>query len=402
MALSVYVHIPYCLQRCRYCDFTTFEWTEILPPERYVAQVLQEIRLRRKLWSRHDELATLYFGGGTPSLIEPDLIVAICRELANCGFRFQDQAEITIEINPATLSQRSLDTYLRAGINRFSVGAQTFNDDLLTKCGRRHTAEDTRATLKLLQGRNYSFDLLFALPGQTTQDLARDLDEVSAFSPPHLSAYCLTVPSGHPMALGRPPEDKQVQMFHQIESHLQADGLEKYEISNFAKRGLHSRHNSVYWNDNSYWGIGLSSHSYDRDAGAFGMRFWNPKSTAEYARQATHEAASFSALLPEEQWELLKEHESLTDFCHMFLRTSVGLPKDALQKKFSPLAINQAKGRLERLRAMGLLHHVEGFWRLSQQGQLVSNKVFEELTFLAHDLGSERLTGSKADTYCSV
>ena len=118
MALSVYVHIPYCLQRCRYCDFTTFEQSEIMPPDRYVAWVLQEIRQRHHLWQER-ELKTLYFGGGTPSLLDPEMIVAIRRELANVGFRFLDDCEITLEINPATLTEAKLKTYMRAGFNRF-------------------------------------------------------------------------------------------------------------------------------------------------------------------------------------------------------------------------------------------------------------------------------------------
>src|SRR4051812_8573049 len=122
MALSVYVHIPYCLQRCRYCDFTTFEWKEILPPERYVDQVRQEIRMRRGLWA-DTEIRTLYFGGGTPSLIAPGLILDICRELANSGFTFTPDCERTIEINPATLDSEKLAAYREAGINRYSVGA---------------------------------------------------------------------------------------------------------------------------------------------------------------------------------------------------------------------------------------------------------------------------------------
>ena len=226
MALSVYVHIPYCLQRCRYCDFTTFEQSEIMAPEKYVGWVVQEIRRRHSFWPTH-EIETLYFGGGTPSLLAPELIVTICRELANVGFAFTADCEITLEINPATLSEAKLDAYMHAGFNRFSVGAQTFNDALLKMCGRRHSAADTRETLRLLRKfqLNYSFDLLFALPGQTLNDVKLDLDEVTSFAPPHLSAYCLTVPETHPMSLGRPPEDEQIEMFEAIETHLHLDGL---------------------------------------------------------------------------------------------------------------------------------------------------------------------------------
>ena len=398
MSLAVYVHIPYCLQRCRYCDFTTFEWKEILPPEKYVDLIRREIGARHAFWPDR-EVSSLYFGGGTPSLIEPELIVAIRDELAKVGFVFRTDTEITIEINPATISAEKLDVYARAGINRYSVGAQTFDDDLLKMCGRRHSADDTRATLKLLRDRdlNYSFDLLFALPGQTEADVQRDLDEVSTFSPPHLSAYCLTVPESHPMSRGRAPEDDQVRMFATIERHLAAIGLRKYEISNFARPGMESRHNSTYWADRNYWGIGLSSHSYDRDRGGSGLRFWNPKSLVQYEAQVDLAGRDFTEVLPPDQFEALAPHEALTDFCHMFLRTAEGLGVDALRDKFAGTAFDLTHARLDGLVARGLLAFDQKSWRLTTDGELISNRVFEDLTFLAGTL-----TRSAEATYCAL
>ncbi|HMN67552.1 MAG TPA: radical SAM family heme chaperone HemW [Bdellovibrionales bacterium] len=404
MALSVYVHIPYCLQRCRYCDFTTFEQNEILSPKKYVEQVRAEIRQRRHLWSE-TEIATLYFGGGTPSLIDPELILDICGELANSGLKFQTRAERTIEINPATIDESKLQTYLQAGINRFSVGAQTFDDDLLKVCGRRHSAADTRATLALLAkyGLNYSFDLLFALPGQNLSGLEEDLKEVADFNPHHLSAYCLTVPQGHPMDSGRAPEGEQIEMFARIEEHLARMGLKKYEISNFARPGFESRHNQAYWNDTNYWGIGLSSHSYARDLGAFGTRFWNPKSLKAYAQQVEGpEALSFESVLGAEQLEALAEHESLTDFCHMHLRADSGLSEAALRSKYGVERLARVWPRLHKLLKRDLLTTTDGGWRLTRHGQLIANKVFEELTFLRNDMVPGGLTAPSADSYCSV
>lgn len=393
MALSVYVHIPYCLQRCRYCDFTTFEQSEILKPQLYVDQVCAEIRNRHHFWNER-EIQTLYFGGGTPSLIEPELIVNICEQLANSGFQFSRHCERTIEINPATIDRQKLEVYLRAGINRFSVGAQTFDDRLLQTCGRKHTAQDTRDTLRLLAEYelNYSFDLLFALPGQTLEGLKRDLQEVAEFSPPHLSAYCLTVPEGHVMSTGRPPEGDQVTMFDVIEESLLRIGLRKYEISNFARPGFESRHNQSYWNDNAYWGVGLSSHSYAPTFGDYGLRFWNPKSLKEYGVQVSRLAEDWKQLLPADQWELLHEHEALTDFCHMHLRTMTGLPAAALRQKFTPSTLTQLWPRLERLQKNDLLEHKNDGWSLTISGQLLSNKVFEELTFSAKELELGGLT----------
>jgi oxygen-independent coproporphyrinogen-3 oxidase len=392
MALSVYVHIPYCLQRCRYCDFATFELGEVegrFRPADYADWVRREIGLRRGLWSE-TEIATLYYGGGTPSLLAPELIVAIRLALANAGFRFTPDCETTIEINPATLDEANLNTYLENGFNRFSVGAQTFNDALLKVCGRKHTAGDTRETLRLLRkyGVNYSFDLLFALPGQSLAQLREDLIEVADFEPPHLSPYCLTVPSGHPMSTGRAPEGEQVAMFELIEKYLAAAGLEKYEISNFARPGFESRHNLAYWTDASYWGVGLSSHSYKRDQGPYGMRFWNTKSLAEYREQG--------ADIPGGQREELAEHESLTDFCHTSLRLKRGLSRRGLEGKFRGEALASVRGRLARLCERGWLKASESGWRLTSGSELISNQVFSELTFLRDEILGPKSVGQLA------
>lgn len=385
MALSVYVHIPYCLQRCRYCDFTTFELSELIapekniPPEKYIACLRQEILHRHDRWADR-ELRTIYFGGGTPSLLQSDLIISILEELANVGFRWNPSTEITIEINPATIDEQKLDAYLRAGINRFSVGAQTFSDRLLQACNRKHSAADTRYTLQLLRSYqlNYSFDLLFALPNQSLSELQQDLDEVREFSPPHLSAYCLTVPTSHPMSLGRPPEDEQIEMFRLIEAELEKIALHKYEISNFARAGFESRHNLVYWNDQNYWGLGVSAHSYDPTSGPFGERFWNNKDLRTYLGQCEGKN------VPVDQRELLQKHEALTDFNHMFLRTRIGLSPAAVRNKFGEASADRVQGLLRTLEQEGFLDQVGDRFRLTAKGEILSNQVFEKLTFLAH------------------
>jgi oxygen-independent coproporphyrinogen-3 oxidase len=378
VALSIYIHIPYCLQRCRYCDFTTFEHSEILPAENYVAQVHAEIENRQHLWDDR-QVHTIYFGGGTPSLLSSDLIISILDRLANAGFHRSDNSEVTIEINPATMDERKLDAYLKAGINRFSVGAQSFDDSLLMTCGRKHSAQDTRDTLRILKARNlnYSFDLLFALPNQSLSQLRADLEEVCEFRPPHLSAYCLTVPEGHPMSRGRAPEEEQLEMFAMIENQLSGVGLDKYEISNFARAGFESQHNLVYWNDQNYWGLGVSAHSYKRDLGPFGERFWNTKDMNKYGEQ------SVARELPEIQREKLRQHEAMTDFCHMFLRTKAGFTWAALRNRFSQSAAALIETEAKKLVSEGLLEVINEGVRLTSRGELISNQVFERLTFLA-------------------
>ncbi len=391
MALSLYVHIPYCIQRCRYCDFTTFEQSQIMPPTEYVELLLREIRQRQQLVSDR-ELRSIYFGGGTPSLIPASLIVSIMEELAKWGFYRGPNCEITLEINPATLDQEKLALYRQAGFNRFSVGAQSFSDRLLKACGREHSAQDTRETLALLnsQGLNYSFDLLFALPGQSLADLEQDILEVLDFRPPHLSAYCLTVPEGHPMSKGRPPEGEQIQMFDLIEDSLSQIGVFKYEISNFARRGFESQHNMVYWTGESFWGLGLSAHSYFSQPG-WGRRFWNPKSFPQYESQLGNPVLEESSegpwsLLPQDQREILQAHEALTDYCHISLRLKSGLSEDAVRFKWGDLAFNSVRQKLAQLEDCGWVqNHREGGWQLTRQGELLSNQVFLALTYSASD-----------------
>ncbi len=387
MSLSVYVHIPYCIQRCRYCDFTTFEQSTIMPPKEYLKLLLKEMK-NRAFTIPEKLLRSIYFGGGTPSLVPAEHIVSIIHELANLGFILDKSTEVTIEINPATISRKSLDTYLNAGVNRFSVGAQTFDDSLLKLCGREHNAQQTRQTLDLLSQNqlNYSFDLLFALPGQSLDQLKSDLDIISEYQPKHLSAYCLTVPQGHPMEKGRPPEKDQLTMFKIIETHLRSLGLEKYEISNFAYPGFESAHNLSYWTNKAYWGLGLSAHSYLPEPN-YGVRFWNSKSFKSYEAQVTLKPQlSPHETLPPEQKEALKPHESLTDICHMFLRMASGLPEAVLQNLFSSSILSHVWPRLDKLTSQGLLLRTEEGWRLSAQGELISNTLFAELTFNSEEI----------------
>lgn len=386
MAFGIYVHIPYCIQRCIYCDFATYEKSSILPPSEYIEFLHKEIQVYGPLL-KHRIVDTLYFGGGTPSLIEPDLLISILKELRSIGFEFSPHCEITLEINPATLDKEKLEKYLGAGINRFSVGAQSFNDELLERVGRKHNAEDTRTTLQLLAERNlnYTFDLLFALPRQTLKHLERDLEIIGEFRPPHLSAYCLTVPDGHPLAKARLPEQEQIEMFDRIEESLGSIGLIRYEISNFAQGSHESKHNMIYWTDQDYWGIGLSAHSYLKEA-PWGIRFWNANPIKKYTETMGAlprvPPTSMVDFRDPDQFEALTERQSLTDYCHTFLRTQRGLDLNELEIKFGSQRRVQLQGIVRDLRERGWLKKEQDRWQLSREGLLLSNRVFEACTFL--------------------
>ena len=400
MSLGVYIHIPYCLQICPYCDFTKYELgTARVDPKSYVSLLHREIQAKAPRWlggQNEKPLDTIYFGGGTPSLLEPHLILSVIDALANAGFPRKSLAEVTIEIDPATVDGTRLDQYLAMGVNRFSVGAQTFNDRLLKIAGRKHSAQETVELLKLLRDRgvNYSFDLLFALPTQTLEELKADVVTALSFEPSHLSAYCLTVPENHPMAKGRAPDEEQTVMFDLVESRLREAGIERYEISNFAKPGFESQHNLRYWTDQPYWGLGVSSHSYmtpgQHAAAPWGTRFWNAASLQAYERSVQALSDEWDPVrdVPESDLEALKKHQALTDFCHTSLRLTRGLDENALRLRFGDEIANHTRKILEGLEKSGLVCRFQSGWKLSRDGKLLANTVFEKLTFLEGELTS--------------
>lgn len=377
-----------------------------MPPADYVELVRTEIRSRSRGLSPR-VIDTIYFGGGTPSLLEPKLLVTLLRELNDSGFTRSPDCEITIEINPATVSEARLITYLDHGINRFSVGAQTFDDATLKFLKREHSARQTEETLAMLNNArvNFSADLLFALPHQELTRLETDLERILKFSPSHISPYCLTVPEGHPLNRSRPLDEIQATMFEVIHQRLQAHGYQRYEISNYAQPGKESRHNMIYWSDESYWGLGLGAHSYLKESSEWGVRFLNPNAIATYqeqiARTPGHTWTSPYEHLPAPQVEQLKPHEALTDFCHTALRCASGLSLERLKKKFGRVGLTLCSGPLEKLRAQGLLDCRDEVYSLSSNGAVVSNLVFRELTFLLREWETAAtLTSAKMKPAC--
>lgn len=384
---GVYIHIPYCIQRCSYCDFATYVQSEILVPEKYVQVVKKEISLRKHYFGfpkgTEKKLNTVYFGGGTPSLIPSGLIVDLISELNKQGFTTGPDAEITIEINPATVDEKKLEHYLSAGVNRFSVGAQTFHDRLLKMVKREHSAEQTLQTLALLKKYklNFSFDLLFALPTQTVEELKSDVDRAVEIGAAHISPYCLTVPEAHPLSKNRPLEDEQIEMFDIIHQRLTAKNFNRYEISNYSLPGFESRHNRLYWDDQPFWGLGLSAHSYAKNS-KWGHRFWNPNNIDIYERQVNADLEQ----LGESQIEFLEKHQALTDFCHTSLRVAEGISLTKISEKFDEQTRNKISQIAQKLLDHGLLLLKKDHLVLTDKGVLVSNQIFEQFTFLNVDI----------------
>lgn len=308
-------------------------------------------------------------------------------------FILAPNVEITIEINPATLDSKKMDIYLGAGVNRFSVGAQTFDDKKLKHLGREHSAQNTLDTLQFLKqyGINYNFDLIFGLPNQSFANLEQDLAHVKDFRPNHISPYCLTLPEKHPLNENRPSEDMQVEMFALIKDFLLGLGYDRYEISNFALPGFYSRHNSTYWSGDSYLGFGLSSHSYQHTEAPWGVRYWNPKSINDYIVWATSLGDKVFLkpfdYLAKDHIEFLQKNQALTDFTHTSLRTSLGLNMKRLGERFGHNIAFKVQTQIDALAEAGLVAPSGPFaYSLTDQGVLLSNQVFRDLTYLPGEL----------------
>ncbi len=320
-------------------------------------------------------------------------ICQIITEIREMGFQFTEDIEITLEVNPKTLDPQKCSEIKSAGINRVSLGCQSFNDKYLKVCNREHSSRDTLKTIDIIKQyfKNYSLDLLFSLPGQSLPQLQEDLKILEELTPPHISAYCLTLREGHPMNRGRCSEKEQIEMFSLIFHCFQEMGLEHYEISNFAKPGFESRHNTLYWTDQDYWGLGLSAHSYQKNPG-FGFRFWNVRGYEKYLEQMNELQIQddIRESFPKDQFEELKPHESLTDFCCSGLRLKRGVSPASVREKFGVQAekvfIKKAGKQVE----FENLEEKDGFYHFSQKGLLVSNQVFSDLLFSESDIDRGR------------
>jgi oxygen-independent coproporphyrinogen-3 oxidase len=380
---GVYIHIPYCEKRCSYCDFPTYS-RDLLPPlDDYCHLLCEEIQRKSHTFSNY-HAETLYFGGGTPSLLSPKQIEKILNKLNQNGQSTNHLKEFTIETNPNSLTREKLDDFKSLGVTRVSLGVQTFSDSLLQRIGRIHSAEQAKQGIQLLQkvDLKWSLDLLYALPEQTIQCLSDDLNTIKSFSPSHISAYCLTIDQDHPLYTRLPNEEMQAQMVSLVTQRLTEMGLSQYEISNFSKPGFECLHNQFYWNLTPTWGLGLGAHSYfDKTykaiANDHGVRTWNPSSFEDYARIIENDA--------QQPHERLKEHESLTDFCYVSLRTQQGLSLKRAETLFSPRYVNQILPRLKDSIGNGLVVKEAERLFLTPKGTLLSNTVFQTLTFGPED-----------------
>jgi len=332
---GIYLHIPFCKQACTYCDFHFSTQMDLKP--RLVTALLSEIELR-KSYLGNEAIETIYFGGGTPSLLSASELQVILSSL-HSTFSILPQAEITLETNPDDLSPESLDAWRRSGINRLSIGLQSFNGDELRWMNRAHTAEQSLSAIHLAQEKgfdNITIDLIYGSKFQSLKSWEETLEKVLSLNIQHISAYNLTVEErtrlGNAVSKGREPEvsdDLSSSQFLVLSDTLRRAGFSHYEISNFGRPGFESRHNSNYWRQKKYLGLGPSAHSCDGQS-----RQWNVRNNQIYVRALEQGRIDFEK-------EDLSPRDLYNEYVMTRLRTTWGCDLSEIESRFGPLYLEK-------------------------------------------------------------
>ena len=372
---GLYLHIPFCRSRCAYCAFNSHACQS--PPAAYLAALAGQIRYwADRQWCRERTFATLFIGGGTPTIYGEELagLVALCL----ASFRFAEDAEITVEANPNTVTMPMLTALRRAGVNRLSLGVQAFSDRLLAGLGRSHTTAEAHAAIAAARQAgfvNINLDLMYGLPGQNAADWRESLDQAVAHAPEHLACYELTIEEGTPFArlvekgeLVLPGEEEALAMAGLTRDLLARAGLARYEISNYAVLGLESRHNCNYWRNGSYLGLGAGAVSC-----LSGFRFSaveEPEAFAELVRKGE---------LPLAEGECLPLAARFRESVVMGLRMIEGVSCARLQRRFGLTPPGYYGKMLEELQEQGLVAISRESLRLTEAGLPVANQVLSRL-----------------------
>ena len=364
--LGLYVHIPYCVRKCNYCDFCSLPNGRCDVPTEYTDALVSEIL------SYKDKgigiLDTVYFGGGTPSLLSPSELQKIMDSISTT-FRISHNAEITFEANPGTLTRDKAMAFKSCGFNRVSLGLQSIHEKEMKKLGRIHTYQDFLTTFSLLREvgfANISVDLMYGIPYQTKESFAESVRALVSLSPEHISTYGLMVEEGTPFyndsKLELPTLDEECDMYDLGRAILADAGYEHYEISNYARAGYRSRHNSLYWNLGEYIGVGASAHSF-----LDGKRFFNTDDVDEYT------AGKGVALLEDDDVDLPYEYAMLA------LRLREGFSLSEYRERFDKSFTDGKEDVLTRLCAEGLITMTDGRIALTERVFYLSNSILIEI-----------------------
>ena len=380
MFTRLYIHIPFCLQKCPYCAFFSQEHTCSSDLDRYAELLQREMLLVADTTTSKHKLDSIYFGGGTPSLLDPQQIAGLVNQ-AEKLFGLAAGAEVTLESNPGTVDFQRLAGFRQAGITRLSLGVQSFDNRMLRRLGRIHSAQQAREAFSAARRagfENIGIDLIHALPGQTSAMWLAELRRALQLAPEHLSIYGLTIEEGTPFAARYasdspllPDEDLAAEMFEMADDLLAAHGYEHYEIANYARAGFRSRHNSGYWNRDGYLGLGAGAHSFQRDS-EYGTRFSNAADLDEYS------TALYNGALPRRDILPLSRPDAMAEYLFLGLRMSEGVLFSSFEREFGAGLKDVFGQKITPLLEQGLLTEDTCGIRLTRRGRLLSNQVFQQ------------------------
>ncbi len=371
IARSAYVHIPFCLSKCSYCDFNSYTGLEHLHVD-YIDSLILEIQK----YSSNTPLDTVYFGGGTPTLLEPGLLINVLDKLEQ-AFGLSNSAEVTIEANPGTLNLEHLQKLKSAGFNRLSIGIQSFNDSLLLEMGRQHNSKSALEAYHIAREAgfgNIGIDIIYGYPGETMEVFEADLQAIVRLKPEHISIYELTVSKetklGEAIALKlvqAPDQDLQLEMFELGSVFLEKSGYYHYEVSNFALEGFQCRHNIAYWSGANYYGFGAGASGF-----LDGTRYSNVKKPAEYieAVQSGRSPVAF-AETPDLQ-------QRIAEMVMLAMRTTAGLDLDNFERLLGFRFEEANKEQIKSIISRGLAVLENGALRPTWQGMLLADEIAKE------------------------
>lgn len=374
---GIYIHIPFCTSRCIYCAF--YSTTSLDLRQRYTDALCRESGVRRQ----ETEVRSIYLGGGTPS----QLTIPQLRQIFDTLYKYNkvaEDAEITIEVNPDDVTEAFAENLRTLPVNRVSMGAQTFNDQRLRYLHRRHTAAQVAETVERLRAagiRNISIDLMYGFPDETLNNWTHDIDAALALHVEHLSAYCLSIEEGtplhrmmnghngnsHPCVL--PDEETERAMYYLLKDRLESAGLEHYEISNFARPGFRSRHNSAYWNYTPYIGLGAAAHSFDGHT-----RSWNVADIHQYIKGIERGERLFES-------ETIEGDTRYNDLLTTALRTREGLDLNLLSDRQRDYCLRCARRFIDD----GLLSMHLGHLALTRRGLFISDMIISSLMLVTSE-----------------
>lgn len=373
---GIYIHIPFCRQKCYYCDFYKTVNTSLTP--KFIS-ALKDETVQRKNYLNNETIETIYFGGGTPSVLNESELVEILN-LLNKEFKVLPNAEITFEANPDDLSISYLKSIYNAGVNRLSIGIQSFQNEYLKKMNRRHNANQAIEAVEnavKIGFKDISIDLIYGLPNLTNEDWSASLNKVFQLPVQHLSAYHLTYHEGTPFyawlkkgTLKELKESDSVSQFNLLIEAAQKNGFQQYEISNFAKNKMYSKHNTSYWMGKKYLGLGPSAHSFNGNS-----RSWNVSHVESYIKAIKNNQSYFEE-------EILSENEKYNEYILTRIRTIWGVSIDFIQDNFGEEKAILFQKNIEKYITSNLVIHENEIFTLSGKGLFVSDEIMTNLMII--------------------